>query len=281
MSSSTLTDKSSRRSIPTGSKRRKKTLSYRRRRTLDILFGLAGWIILLGAWEITSDTGLVDSTFSSSPSGWAAALWRLITSGEIGPDIWATLKTMLIGLLLGIVIGVPLGIMFAWFRFADRMTSSIVSALYSVPFVAFVPLVIIWFGIGDTGRIALITWSAFFPVLINTAGGVRNLDRNFLRVAEAYCAPQWKTMTSVILPGALPYVLTGVRLAVGRALVAAVVAEFFMSSAGLGYFINNSASAFNMNDAFAAVVIIGVLGVVLVQLTSLLEKTFSSWTSAG
>lgn len=254
---------------------------HRRERRNSVLLAILGWVIVLGLWEVSARTGIVDPMFSSRPSGWMSALWNLAQGQELWSDIYATTRSMLIGFVLSIIVGVPCGLLFAWSRVADQMTSSIVSALYALPYVAFVPLVILWFGINDTARIALIMWSALFPMLINTAGGVRNLNRQFLRVAEAYCAPQLKLVSTVVLPATLPYILTGVRLAIGRALVAAVVAEFFMSSSGLGYFINNSAATYNMDNAFAALVVVGFLGVVLVYVTSRLESRFSSWASAG
>lgn len=254
---------------------------HRRQRRNSVLLALLGWVLFLGAWEIAAGTGIVDYSFSSKPSAFSSSLFDLMQGRELWSDIYDTTGTMLIGFLISLAVGVPAGLLFSWSRVADRMTSSIVSALYALPFVAFVPLVILWFGITDTARIALISWSAVFPVLINTSGGVRNLNRQFLRVAEAYCAPQRRMLTTVVFPATLPYILTGMRLAIGRALVAAVVAEFFMASSGLGYFINQSAATFNMNNAFAGLVVIGFLGVLLVQLTSMLERRFSSWTSAG
>ena len=253
---------------------------HRKQQLKNTGLAILGWCLMLGLWEISSRTGIVNPMFSSSPSGWTTALFHLVQGQELWVDIYATTKTMMIGFLLSVAIGVPCGVLFAWSHVADKMTSSIVAALYALPYVAFVPLIVLWFGINDTARIALITWSALFPMLINTTSGVRNLNRQFLRVAQAYCAPQAKTIATVVIPAALPYVLTGVRLAIGRALVAAVVAEFFMSSGGLGYFINNSAATFNMDNAFAGLVVIGILGVTLVSVTSMLERRFSSWVSA-
>jgi ABC-type nitrate/sulfonate/bicarbonate transport system, permease component len=262
------------------SARPKEVRGYRLRKLSDVSLAFLGWFLFLGAWELAPRLGLVDPVFSSSPSAALSELWGLMVSGTIFPDILATTKIMGIGLALGIVIGVPCGIVFAWFRAADHLTNSVTAALYSLPYVAFVPLVVLWFGIGDTGRIALVTWATVFPVLLNTIGGVRNLDRSFLRVAKGFCAPQFKTITTVVLPGSLPYVLTGVRLAVGRALVCAIVAEFFMSSEGLGYFISNSTAALDMDAAFAALFVTGALGVLLVRLTTIVEDKFSFWTSA-
>jgi ABC-type nitrate/sulfonate/bicarbonate transport system permease component len=254
---------------------------HRRQQRTNVLLAVLGWTLFLGAWEVAARTGMVDASFSSMPSRWSKALFELMQGEQLWSDIYDTTRTMLIGFVLGIVVGVPAGLLFSWSHVADKMTGSIVAALYSLPYVAFVPLTILWFGITDTSRIALITWSSLFPMLINTSGGVRNLNRQFLRVAEAYCAPQHRMITTVVLPATLPYILTGMRLAIGRALVAAIVAEFFMASNGLGYFINQSAATFNMDNAFAALVVTGLLGVMLVQVTSILERRFSSWTSAG
>lgn len=253
---------------------------YRIQRMKGWLLALAGWAILLGAWQLAPSIGLVNPIFSSSPSGAISRLFELLISGAIWSDIYATTMTMAVGLALGIVVGVISGILFGWFVTIDRMTNSVVVAMYSLPYVALVPLVILWFGIGEVGRVTLVFWAALFPMVMNTASGVRNLDRSFLRVAKGFCAPQLKTITTVVLPGSLPYILAGVRLAVGRALVAAIVAEFFMSSAGLGYVINNSTAALNMDTAFAALIITAGFGVFLVWVTTMIENKFSFWTHA-
>lgn len=260
--------------------RSRRIRAFRMRRLGNIGLALLGWLIFLGLWQILPAAGLIDGSFSSSPAGCALALGKLLVHGDIYRHLGATLYEMIVGLVLAIIVGIPLGIVFAWYRVADKLTSSLTSALYAVPYVVLVPLVIIWFGIGDAGRISIVFWSAIFPVLLNTMSGVKNLDRNFVRVAKAFCVPQGKTLAYVVLPGALPYALAGIRLAVGRALVAAIVSEFFMGSRGLGYFISNSASTFNMDNAFAAIVLTSATGVVLVQLVSLVENRFSSWMQA-
>ena len=248
------------------------------RKWSNYLLALSGWAIFLGLWEIAPKIGLLDPVFSSAPSLWIPRLWELLSSGELLTHIWATMKVMLMGLGLSFLIGVPVGIAAGWFRIFNRMSSSLTSALYALPYIALVPLIILWFGIGDTARAIIVFWAAVFPILLNTVGSVRNLDADHIRIAKAFCAPQLKTLWTLVLPGALPYVLTGIRLAVGRALVAAVVAEFFMGSRGLGYFISASSSNFDMESAFAAMAVTAAAGVVLVGVTTLVEQKYSAWS---
>ena len=134
------------------------------------------------------------------------------------------------------------------------MTEPMVNILYSVPYVMFLPIIIFWFGIDNTSRVIVIVWAAILPLIINITAGVRNLDSDYTRVATVFCTPRLKFFYTIALPATLPYILAGMRLAVGRALVGAIVAELFLASQGLGYFVQTQTSNFNMDSAMAGIV---------------------------
>jgi ABC-type nitrate/sulfonate/bicarbonate transport system permease component len=144
--------------------------------------------------------------------------------------------------------------------------------------VVFLPIIIFWFGIDTEARIVIVVWSAVFPLLINVITGVRNLDVNFLQVSRVFCANRFTTLLSVAFPATLPYILAGIRQAVGRGLVGAIVAELFMGAAGLGYVVQLKTSSFEMDDAMAAIAVIAILAIALTRTIAWLEKRYTFWS---
>jgi NitT/TauT family transport system permease protein len=152
-----------------------------------------------------------------------------------------------------------------------------VTALYSTPRVALVPLVLIWFGLGMQSKVFIVFINAVFPVLINTIGGVRAIDHDLLKAARAYCASDWQIFTTVVIPGAVPFILTGVRQAVALGLIGVVVGEMFGGSEGIGYMVNYGGQTFQTDTVFLGVTIIALSGIILTWLAERLEKHFSRW----
>jgi NitT/TauT family transport system permease protein len=140
-----------------------------------------------------------------------------------------------------------------------------------------IPLILIWFGIGIWSKVFIVFINAFFPVLINTIGGVRSTDRDLLRAARAYCASDWQIFTTIVLPGAVPFILTGVRQAVALGLIGVVVGEMFGGSQGIGYMVNYGGQTFQTDTVFMGVVIIAFAGIVLTWLAERMERHFSRW----
>jgi ABC-type nitrate/sulfonate/bicarbonate transport system permease component len=244
------------------------------------LLGLIGLVVVLGAWQLSASLNLVDSSFSSSPVGAIKALVKMATDGDLWPPLLSTLKTVGIGMAISVVAGIPLGLLIGRSHLLHGLTEPLVSIMYSVPFVVFLPIIIFWFGIGTEARIVIVVWSAIFPLLINVIAGARNLDTNYLQVARVFCASRSMTMWSVAFPATLPYILAGVRQAVGRALVGAIVAELFMGNEGLGYVVQLQTSNFQMDNAMAAIVVIAVLAIALTQGVAWIEKRFTFWSSS-
>jgi ABC-type nitrate/sulfonate/bicarbonate transport system permease component len=144
----------------------------------------------------------------------------------------------------------------------------------------FLPIIIFWFGINNTSRVIIIVWAGILPLVINITAGVRNLDQDYTRVAAAFCTPRLKFFYTIALPATLPYILAGIRLAVGRALVGAIVAELFLASQGLGYFVQNRTSNFDMDSAMAGIVILAAVALLLNWGVRLIERRFTHWAGA-
>jgi ABC-type nitrate/sulfonate/bicarbonate transport system permease component len=241
------------------------------------LLGLLGGLIVLVAWQICASTGVVDVSFSSSPILIAKAEGTLFGTGQIYPALAATGWELLWGLLITFVAGIPIGLVLGRSKILHDMTEPIVNVLYSVPYVMFLPIIIFWFGINDASRVVVIVWAGILPLIINVTAGVRNLNSDYIRVSTVFCAPRLRFFSAVALPATLPYILAGIRLAVGRALVGAIVAELFLASQGLGYFVQNASSNFDMNSAFAGIVILAAVALLLNWGVRLIERRFTHW----
>jgi len=257
-----------------------RAVSRGRRRLGTGLLGIIGLVLVLGAWQLSAWLDWVDADFSSSPLGALRALWGMATDGSLWPPLLSTLQTVAIGMAVSIVVGIPIGLVIGRSHLLHGLTEPLISIMYSVPFAVFLPIIIFWFGIGGQARLVIVIWSAIFPLLINVVTGARNLDSNYLQVAKVFCAAPTLTMRTVTFPATLPYILAGVRQAVGRALVGAIVAELFMGNEGLGYVVQLQTSNFRMDDAMAAIAVIAVLAIVLTRGVAWVESRFTFWSSS-
>jgi ABC-type nitrate/sulfonate/bicarbonate transport system permease component len=244
----------------------------------ELWLGLIGLLTVMVAWQLCAWFGVIDVSFTSSPLGAVAALGDSFASGEVWPPVGSTLASVGIGMVITLVVGIPAGLVIGRSPILYGLTVQMISIMYAVPFVVFLPIIIFWFGIGDEARIVIVVWSALFPLLINVVAGGRNLDSNYLRVSQAFCASRFRTLWSVALPATLPYILAGVRQAVGRALVGAIVAELFMGTDGLGYLVQLKTANFQMDAAMAAIVVIAIVAVVLTRGVAYLERKLTFWS---
>ncbi|WP_329140338.1 ABC transporter permease [Streptomyces sp. NBC_01476] len=247
-------------------------------RYLNLVLGVVGLAVALAVWQICASTGVVDSNFSSSPSGAFSALVDSFRTGDVWSPLGSTLSIVAWGMGISIVAGIPLGLLIGRNRVLYGLTDPLISIMYSVPYVVFLPMLIFWFGIGENARIVIVVWSALFPLLINVIAGARNLEPSHLQVSRAYCASRLMTLRAVAFPATLPYILAGVRQAVGRALIGAIVAELFMGSEGLGYVVQLRTSNFQMDDAMASIAVIAVVAIVLTHGVAYLERRFTFWS---
>ena len=244
-----------------------------------ITFGsITGMLIL---WEIFGRQ--INPVFGSYPSAIAVAFWDLLVTGQLWAALYDSLRPFLLGYGLAIVIGVPLGLLIGGFRTAEAALGIYVTAGYAMPLVALVPLLILWLGLGFTVKVAVVFLMALFPICINTWLGVVAVPKTLIEVGKSFVAPDLVILRRIVLPATLPYIMAGVRLAVGRAVVAMVIAEFFTTISGLGAVIINSANNFDTATMFVPIIILMLLAVGLNSLIGFVERTVAPWQaeSAG
>ncbi|HUN38251.1 MAG TPA: ABC transporter permease [Trebonia sp.] len=247
----------------------------------SLVFGALGLVLLLVAWQVCAVTGIVDVHISSDPSQVAAEEVTLFGNGTLWGPLGATAAEVGWALAIIIIGGIPTGIILGRVTPLRQMADPIVSILNSVPYVLFLPLIIFWFGLGETARVLVVVWAGILPLIINTTSGVRNISADYLRVGRVFSASPLRFFTSILLPAALPFILTGIRLAVARALVGAIVVEFFLSSNGLGYFVQSETSDFQMSAAMAGIVVMAVAALILTWLIGAAEKRVISWSQSS
>lgn len=248
-----------------------------RRALWDYLLALGVFAVLLLAWEGFARTGLVNLQFSSSPSQIWASAGALIHTGTLLHDMEVSARTFALGYGLAIAIGVPFGVALGWFRWVNRAFSPLLSASYATPHIALLPLFIIWFGLGLGCQIAVVFLAAVFPLIFNMQTAMLNIDPDMKRVSEVYGASRWQFFRTIAIPYSLPFLLTGLRLACGHALVGTVAAEMFVGADGLGYMINFAGSTFRSGMMFVGVVVIAVFGIVMDRSLYFLNQRFDSW----
>jgi NitT/TauT family transport system permease protein len=182
-----------------------------------------------------------------------------------------------IGFLGAALAGVVVGILVGWYKKVRMLADPLLNALYATPRVAMIPLILMWFGIGMWSKVFIVFISAFFPVLVNTVGGMRAIDRDLLRAARAFCASDWQIFKTVAIPGAVPFILTGIRQGVALGLIGVVVGEMFGGSQGVGFMVAYGGQTFATDTLFVGVIIIAAAGIVLTWLAERLERRFSQW----
>ncbi|MBI4183879.1 MAG: ABC transporter permease [Proteobacteria bacterium] len=235
---------------------------------------IAGGIAL---WELVGRLFVKNSLFLSTPSQIANEIAMLWISGELQMHMWVSGQEFFIGLTLAIVGGIFIGLVMTSSVKAEKILAPWVTALYATPTIAIAPLIILWFGIDIWSKVVICTLNGIFPMIINTDAGLRGAERHLIEAVRSFGATRWQIFWKVSLPSAIPYILAGVRLAVGRSIVAIVVGELFGARAGLGFMLIQASEVFNMSRLFAAVVILAVVGIALTSLAQALERHLVPW----
>lgn len=245
-------------------------------RTLWIIRLTSIATVLVG-WEILGRH--IDPLFMSYPSAILKAAGALAATGELWTALASSLRILLLGFVTASVIGTALGLLIGRYRAVDAATDWLVNALYATPLVAIIPLVTLWFGLGDMAKLFIVTILTVFPVLINTAAGVRNVPDALIDVGVAFASNERQIFTKVILPSALPYMMTGLRLGIGRAIIGMVVAEFFTAITGLGAMIVKYGNQYDTASMFVPILILMFLGIGLTFLVRRAEAIIAPWRS--
>lgn len=243
----------------------------RRRRALtSLLIGVA-------IWEFVARVLIEGTLFFAPMTDVIAAGIEMTLSGELPFHAWVSFQEFAYGLGLAIIVGIPLGLAVGVSTRVADYVQPWISGLYSTPLIALAPLFILWLGIGVASKIAVVFVMALFPITINTTAGIKNTDQDLIDVARAFGYSRMDIFRKVLLPSALSFIVTGFRLAVGRGIVAVVVAEFFGSRAGLGYLILVSSQSFAMDRLLLAVLILAFTGVIGIGLVGRLERRLAPW----
>lgn len=249
------------------------------RRHFDRVVGVIAVVIFIACWELIGRSGLIPPFLVSRPSAVLAAGVEYFAGGLVWTDIRISATEFGLGYGAAVLVGIPLGLAMGWYRTLHAALSPFIDFFFSTPRVAFVPLLIMWLGVGIAPKVALVFIMAVLPLLISVISGVKTVDKTLLSVAKLFGASQLRTFRTVVLPGSLPAIIAGLRVAVGTGLIGMVVGELYASSIGLGYRIVEAGQLFRTDRVFVAVLIIAIAGFGLSSALRKLEMRLSSWRS--
>ncbi len=243
-----------------------------------VVLGTISVVVFLVLWELVGNTlQIINPMFMSAPSlVWNAAV-QLFGSGEIWNDLRVSGIEFAGGYLLAVVFAIPFGIMTGWYKRMSAIFDPFVNAMNATPRVALLPLVIIWLGIGILSKVGIIFLGAVFPMLINTRDGVKTTPHNLLNAARSFGASEWQIFRMVVLPSTVPFILTGLRLGVGRAIIGVMVGELYAATAGIGFMITVAGATFQTDKVFVGVLIFSLSGMISMELLNRIERRFDKW----
>ena len=236
---------------------------------------LLSLVVVLALWEFYGRR--VNPILFTYPLAIVRAFFSLVMSGELQSYMKDSLLVLLYASILALIVGVFLGVVMGRFSLVEWATDIYISALYSMPMVAMVPLIVLWFGFKVPAKVIIVFLFMVFPILINTYQGVKDVDRNLQEVARSFCSSEGQLWRHLIIPSAIPFIVVGVRLAIGRGLVGMIIAEFYTSVTGLGYMIVRYANAFETDKLFVPIVVVMILGVGLMWLAKWVEGRIAPW----
>jgi sulfonate transport system permease protein len=261
--------------------RAQKVAAARRQRKLLVNIGIrtVSLAVVLVLWEIFGAE--VDQSLFTTPLKIVRAGAEMIADGELWEYLGPSLLVLVVGLTLAALVGIAIGLLLARFWVLDVGFGVYITFLYSIPSVALVPLIVLWAGFGFTSKVIILFLFAFFPMVINTYQGVKNVDSKLIEVGRAFRCSEGQLWRNIVLPGALPFIVTGLRLAVGRGLIGMVLADLYTAISGIGYLIVRTASTYEVDKMFVPIVALGLLGVTLTACVRFLEVRVAPWTKAG
>lgn len=251
-----------------------------RPRLLAVLLRTLGPLALLGAWALASATGALTQDVLASPAQVAEAVGELWGNGQLADALTVSLTRAGLGLLLGATTGLVLGVVTGFTRLGEELLDSAIQVLRTVPFLALVPLFMVWFGITETAKVALIGVATSFPMYVSASGGVRNTDRKLVEAMRSFGLGRWAIVRTVVLPGALPSLLSGLRLSMTLSVIALIAAEEINSTEGIGYLMAQ-AQNYSRTDVLAVCILIyGLLGLAADGIVRILERLLMPWRPA-
>jgi len=249
----------------------------RSRAALSNWLGVIGVIAFFLGWELTTRFEIINPFYFPPFSKIIAKGYELFANGSIWEHMWFSLTNFSIGFVISVILGVLIGVPMGWYKSVHRAFDPLLSGIYATPLIALLPLIIMMFGLGSISKIIMTVLAAVFPILINTMVGISNTDHRLITMARAFGARDSQIFRKVSLPGSLPYIVAGMRVALGRALVYIVVAEQYGAATGLGYLSSLAAQRFQMAAMFVPIVIIAGLGAGLNEALKIVESRLEKW----
>ena len=241
------------------------------------VLGPVVFVVLIGLWELGSRTGIISAVALPAPSQALDALLDLARTGMLWKHLDASLYRLVLGWTFGTLLGVAAGLTIGLFSLVRAGLLPVVSALFPIPKIALLPLFVIWFGIGEGAKVATILFGTFFPTVIATYGGVDGVDRNLIRMAQSFGLPWLSIVRKIIIPGALPAILSGFRISASIAIVLLVAAEMIGAQYGIGAYILTAGALFATDQLIAGVALLSALGLAVSWLIGRAERHFLKW----
>jgi ABC-type nitrate/sulfonate/bicarbonate transport system permease component len=253
------------------------TAPKKRNQNEKYVYGTVAVLVALGLWQLVAWLRIKPAIVLPGPWDVVRAFRQLFSTSAIWTDLATSGRELLYGLVLATLVGLPLGLVIGWYRRLSYVLNPFVTFLYATPRIALTPLLIIWLGVGQTSKIAIVFLMAVFPVLINAATGVQSLDPAMVRVARCFGAGDLAIFRTVALPGSVPFIISGLRLAVGQALIGVFVAELSGAMHGVGMLMSLAGQQFQTSVVFAGLFIFAITGVVLTGLLRRIERHYAAW----
>jgi len=257
------------------------TASFFRLAFFDRRFSrLTAWLVpvlLLVLWEALVDAGVVPTRILPAPSSVAEAFLRLVRSGEIFTHLGISAQRASLGFLIGGSLGLFLGFVNGLSRVSEVLFDSPIQMIRNIPHLALVPIVILWFGIGEQAKVFLVALGVVFPIYINTFHGIRSIDPGLLELARVYQLSRWRLLTEIVLPGALPNILLGIRYALGITWLTLIVAETIAASSGIGYMAMNAREFLETDVVVLSILLYALFGKIADSIARFLERAWLKW----
>ncbi len=247
----------------------------------ELLRGCISILVGLVIWEILTRLLLENELLIPPPTSVIRSFWNLTFSGQLNKHFAATLIEFSYGFTTACIAGIVIGYFMGMHKWFDEIMDPWIATLYSIPIITVVPLIIIWFGIGMISKVIVVFKITAVAIILNTAAGIKNLDPVWLELAKSLRLSTWETTYKIRFPGALPYIITGMRLGVGRALLGVVVAELMAANAGLGYMLRDSSETWDSPKLFVTVILLAAIGLVSFNLIKRLEQKMAPWRQSA
>ncbi|HWH78115.1 MAG TPA: ABC transporter permease [Candidatus Binatus sp.] len=247
------------------------------RETVSDWLGVIGVAVFFLSWELATRFELINPFYFPPISKILLKGYELFANGSIWEHMWFSLTNFSIGFIVSVVLGVVIGVPMGWYKTVHKAFDPLLSGIYATPLIALLPLIIMMFGLGSISKIIMTILAAVFPILINTMVGIANTDHRLITMARAFGARDSQIFMKVSMPGSLPYIVAGMRVALGRALVYIVVAEQYGAATGLGYLSSVAAQRFQMAAMFVPIIIIAGLGAGLNETLKAVEHRLDKW----